>query len=271
MSTVTPKRDRTLGHVRFSSEIATLGVMSTITGQSLSGNETMVPLMPCLSVEDTRVFFESLGFRVTYAQTRPYPYLATEWGGVALHFGAPPKGLDPADNRGGALVMVDDVAPYHAAIVAAMRAKHGKVLATGVPRVTRLRTGASRFTLIDPSGNNVIFIRRDEPEELEYGGSAALAGLAKVLDNARIYSEFKDDDRAALRALMSGLRKHGGTATAVDRALAYATLIDLATALGEPERIPPWRAELDAIELTDDERTRVDTRLADATAQEPPD
>lgn len=236
----------------------------------ITGNETMVPLMPCLSVEDTRAFFESLGFRVTYAQTRPYPYLAVEWGGVMLHFGAAPKAMDPADNRGGALVMVDDVAPYHAAIVAAMRAAHGKVLSAGLPRVTRLRTGASRFTLVDPSGNNVIFIRRDEPVEVEYGGSAALTGLAKVLDNARIYSEFKEDDRAALRALMSGLRKHGATAPAVDRALAYATLIDLATALGEPERIPPWRAELAAIELTEEERAGIETRLADAAVQEPP-
>jgi hypothetical protein len=245
--------------------------MTRLVGMSMiTANETMVPLMPCLSVEDTQAFFESLGFRVTYSQARPYPYLAVEWGRVVLHFGAAPKALDPADNRNGALVMVDDVAPYHAAIVAAMRATHGKVLSAGQPRVTRLRTGASRFTLVDPSGNNVIFIRRDEPAELEYGGSAALAGLAKVLDNARIYRDFKNDDRAALRALMSGLRKHGATATAVERTLTYATLIDLATALGEPERIPPWRAELDAIELTDEERAEVETRLADAAAEEPP-
>jgi uncharacterized membrane-anchored protein len=42
----------------------------------------------------------------------------------------------------------------------------------------------------------------------------------------------------------------------VDRATAYATLIELATALDERERIPGLRADLEAVmtELGDDER-----------------
>jgi hypothetical protein len=42
-----------------------------------------------------------------------------------------------------------------------------------------------------PSGNSIIFIQRDEPTELEYGGSKQLQGLARVLDNVRILREFK--------------------------------------------------------------------------------
>lgn len=76
--------------------------------------------------------------------------------------------------------------------------------------MTRYRAGASRFSVVDPSGNTIIFIRRDEPAELEYGGSKRLQGLARVLDNARILREFKTDDLAAFRALNSGLRRHGG-------------------------------------------------------------
>ncbi|MDW5328297.1 hypothetical protein [Plantactinospora sp. KLBMP9567] len=71
----------------------------------------------------------------------------------------------------------------------------GKVLVKGLPRITRFRPGASRFTIVDPSGNSIVFIRRDEPQDLEYGGSKQLTGLAKVLDNARILREFKTDDR----------------------------------------------------------------------------
>jgi hypothetical protein len=223
-------------------------------------NETTVPLMQCASVEEMLAFYESLGFRATYKQSKPYVYLALEWSGIHLHFGPAPKGLDPArEESGGCLVMVDAVAAYHAVIVAAMRRVHGKVLSSGQPRITRYRPGASRFTLIDPSGNSIIFIQRDEPVELEYGGSKKLTGLAKVLDNVRILREFKNDDLQAFRALKSGMRRHGADAPAVERAIALGHLIDLATILGEPT--DPWAAELRGLELTPDDRQRVESEL----------
>lgn len=65
-------------------------------------NETTVPLMPCASVEEMLAFYESLGFRATYKQSKPYVYLALEWSGIHLHFGPAPKGLDPAREESGA-------------------------------------------------------------------------------------------------------------------------------------------------------------------------
>ncbi|MGN9787140.1 glyoxalase [Nonomuraea sp. ZG12] len=223
-------------------------------------NETMVPLMPCASVEETLAFYEALGFVATYKQSKPYVYLALEWSGVHLHFGPAPKGLDPArEESGGCLVMVDAVAPYHAAFVAAMRRTHGKVLSSGLPRITRYRPGASRFTLIDPSGNSIIFIQRDEPAELEYGGSKKLTGLAKVLDNARILREFKNDDLQAFRALKSGVRRHGADAPVAELAIALCLLIDLATVLGEPT--DPWATDLRDLELSPSDRQRIESEL----------
>jgi hypothetical protein len=220
----------------------------------------MVPLMPCASVEETLAFYEVLGFMATYKQSRPYVYLALEWSGVHLHFGPAPKGLDPArEESGGCLVMVDAVAPYHAAFVAAMRRAHGKVLGSGLPRITRYRPGASRFTLIDPSGNSIIFIQRDEPVELEYGGSKKLTGLAKVLDNARILREFKNDDLQAFRALKSGVRRHGADAPVAELGIALCHLIDLATALGEST--DPWATDLRGLELSPSDRQRIESEL----------
>ncbi|TPQ16520.1 glyoxalase [Streptomyces sporangiiformans] len=227
-------------------------------------NETTVPLMPCASVEETLEFYEALGFEATYKQSKPYVYLALRWSGFQLHFGPAPTGLDPAQEKSGScLVMVDAVAPYHAAFVAAMRRIHGKVLASGLPRITRYRTGASRFTLIDPSGNSIIFIQRDEPAELEYGGSKKLTGLAKALDNARILREFKNDDLHAFRALKSAVRRHGADSSVVERAIALCHLVDLATALGEPA--DPWLADLRGLELTPDDRRRVESELGHLT------
>lgn len=236
-----------------------------MTQTAIRANETTVPVLPCADAEETLAFYQALGFRVVHKQTRPYLYLALEWSGFAVHFGRPPQGHDPArQDGGGCLVLVDEVASYHAAFTRAMRAGYGKVLAKGLPRLTRFRPGQTRFTLIDPSGNSLIFIQRDEPAELEYGGSKELQGLARALDNARIFREFKNDDRAAFRTLSSALRRHGDSAPALDRALALATLIELATALNEQHRIPAWAGELEQIQLTDAERGRVADELRHA-------
>jgi hypothetical protein len=234
----------------------------------IRANETTVPMLPCVSSEETTAFYRALGFDVTYEMYKPYLYLVFAMSGFELHYKKAPEGIDPAnEDAGGCLVAVDDVASYHAAFTAAMRASYGKVLAKGLPRITRYRPGASRFTLLDPTGNSIIFIQRDEPEDLEYGGDKSLPPLRRALDSARIYREFKNDDKAAFRVVTSALRRHSGDAAPVDRAVAYATLIELATALDERERIPGLKADLEAVvaQLDDDERRLVadDLRLAD--------
>lgn len=230
----------------------------------IRANETTVPMLPCVSSEETTAFYRALGFEITYEMHKPYLYLMFAMSGFQLHYGKAPQGIDPADeDAGGCLVMVDDVAAYHAAFTAAMRKSYGKVLAKGLPRITRYRPGATRFTLVDPTGNSIIFIQRDEPEDLEYGGDKSLPPLRKALDNARIYREFKNDDKAAFRVVTSALRRHGDDSTPVDRAIAYATLIELATALDERERIPGLTADLEAVvtQLDDDERRLVSDEL----------
>ncbi|BCB76912.1 hypothetical protein GCM10022251_48350 [Phytohabitans flavus] len=237
---------------------------------SVQPNETTVPLLSCVAPEETLAFWRALGFATTYEQTKPYLYLAFRWSGFELHYGRAASGIDPAQEQtGGCLVMVDAVAPYHAAFTEAMRSTYGKVLAKGLPRITRYRPGASRFTVMDPSGNSIIFIQRDEPAELEYGGSKQLQGLARVLDNARILREFKHDDLAAFRALNSGLRRHGDSASTVDQAVALAVLIELSTALEQPERVPEWGARLSQLVLTAQERREVESAVADPTQLAP--
>ncbi|BCJ48223.1 hypothetical protein GCM10010168_25830 [Actinoplanes ianthinogenes] len=241
-----------------------------MTDERVESNETTVPLLPCTDPDQTLAFWRALGFRVTWEQQRPYLYLAFEWSGFALHYARAADGIDPAQERtGGCLVMVDAVAPYHARFTEGMRGAYGKVLSKGLPRITRFRAGASRFTVMDPSGNSIVFIRRDEPGDLEYGGSKKLTGLAKVLDNARILREFKTDDLAAFRALNSGLRRHGADAPAVEQAMALAALIELSTVLDEPEKVPEWGERLRRIGLGAADRARVTGFVADPGLIEP--
>lgn len=227
-------------------------------------DETVVPLLHCTAPEETLEFWRALGFTVTYEQKKPYLYLAFQWSGFALHYGRAAATVDPAgENTGGCLVMVGSVAAYHAAFTEGMRRAYGKVLSKGLPRITRHRPGASRFTVMDPSGNSIIFISREEPEEVEYGGSKKLDGLARVLDNARILRDFKNDDRAAYRALDSGLRRHGEAAPAVEQALALAGLVELATALGKTDQVPVWGTRLRDLTLTPEDRHRVRESVTD--------
>lgn len=221
---------------------------------------TTIPLLPCVDADRTVEFYTALGFTVGHRQDRPYLYLTLTLGDVELHFKEPAPGLDPTDElSGGSLVLVDDVRVFHRDFVTRLRTRHGRVLATGLPRLTRLRPGQTRFTVYDPSGNAVLFIDRDEPD-IEYGGSRELSGLARALDNVRIYRDFKNDDALAARALDVALDRHRGEAPRVDVARALADRAELAVALGE--RADGYRRDLAALNLTEAERGAVAAELA---------
>ncbi|WP_459546795.1 VOC family protein [Nocardia sp. X0981] len=230
--------------------------------------DTAVPVLPTHDLTRTLEFYATLGYTVTHEQSRPYAYGAVTAYDCDLHFHAAAPG-DEGGERTGCLVMVDDVAARHRAFTAALREKYGRVPARGSGRLTRLRPGQTRFSLIDPDGNWITYIERNEPPKLEYGGAAELTGLAKVLDNARILRDFKSDDRAAERALEAGLRRYGAEAGRLERARAHAALAELAIALGKPDKAAARRADLAALELTDAERGELadELRAADDLAE----
>src|SRR5690606_40293732 len=130
------------------------GRRNDVSEIAVQPNETTVPLMPCVSVEETLAFYEALGFQATYKQSKPYVYLALQWSGFQLHFGPAPKGLDPArEESGSCLVMVDAVAPHPAASLAAIRPARGKMLSSALPRTTRYPPRPPRSTPHAPTGN----------------------------------------------------------------------------------------------------------------------
>jgi catechol 2,3-dioxygenase-like lactoylglutathione lyase family enzyme len=230
-------------------------------------NETAFPMLPCADLDETLAFYRILGFTVTYEQRKPYIYGAVERGSFGLHFYSAPAGIDARTLASRCLIMVDDVASYHREFSAALRNHYGRIPAKGTPRITRFREGQSRFTVVDPTGTWVLYVQRDEPVELEYGGSKKLAGLAKVVDNARILRDFKNDDKAAARVLKVGLARHGAAAPAVDRVRALAALSEIAIATDQPERARENFAELQQIALSDEESALVadEIRLAKPT------
>jgi hypothetical protein len=215
---------------------------------------TSVPLLPCVHVDATIEFYGALGFDTADQQTKPYLYLAFSLADIQLHFTEPAPQLDPGDERsGGCLVFVDEVESHHRTFTDRLRAHYGRVPASGRPRLTRLRPGATRFKLCDPSGNSIVFIGRGEPD-IEYGGSSALSGLTKALDNVRIFRDFKDDDALAARALDTALRRHRDAAPRVEVARALLQRVELAIALDDAVTADVVQADVDAMALTADER-----------------
>ncbi|MEV6968330.1 glyoxalase [Hamadaea sp. NPDC051192] len=194
-----------------------------------------IPMLWSGNLTETLAFYRVLGYTVTYEMTRPYAYGVVERDGFQLHFGPTPKGVTAEEAYIGCLIMVDEVAAWHAEFKAALRGHYGRIPARGTPRITRFRPGQTRFTVVDPVGNSVIYIQQGEPD-LEYGGSTELTGLAKVLDNARIFRDYKNDDRNAIRVIETGLRRFGDTAPAADRERALAMLAELQPALDAPNQ-----------------------------------
>lgn len=213
---------------------------------------------------ETLDFYRTLGYTVTREMTRPYTYGEVWLDGIDLHFGPTPKDITAEQAYSGCLVMVDDVARWHAEFTAALRASYGRVPARGLPRITRFRPGQTRFTVVDPVGNSVIYLQHYIPK-LKYGGSQELSGLARALDNARNYREFRTDDDAAARILETGLRRHGATASPADRGQALAMLAEIAAAAGNSDRVAELVAEIDTLDLTEEDRAAIAVELQAVT------
>ncbi|MFY0539910.1 hypothetical protein [Nannocystis pusilla] len=112
-----------------------------------------------MSLPATLAFYRLLGFEVTYEQNRPYVYAATRRGGMEVHFMGI-KELDPKDAYSTCLVMVPEVEQLHATFADALRGGYGKLPIAGIPRITRMKPGQTRFTIVDVAGNSLVLSKR---------------------------------------------------------------------------------------------------------------
>lgn len=214
-------------------------------------DETAIPCLPCVSMTEALDFYRALGFEVTYQQKSPNEYAATKRGGFELHFYGL-KGLKSEECHSTCLVMIPDPEPLHKAFSEALRQKYGRFPVAGFPRITRFKSGQSRFTVVDPSGNSVIYIKRSAPE----GWSAEkLTGLAKAIETAAKLRDESGDDESAAKVLDVALARYPD-APPLDRARALAARAELAVSLGEADRLRAVRAELQGVPLSDEDREK---------------
>ncbi|MEV6633528.1 VOC family protein [Actinoplanes sp. NPDC051470] len=162
-------------------------------------NEVTVPLLPCRDVDEITAFYAVLGFRATYRQPG---YVALRRADLNLHFFVVPE-FEPETSYGSCLVLVDDIGALHRAFADGMRSAYGKVLVSGVPRMTRPRVRAAAlggFSIVDPAGNWIRVIAH---------GAERAPGprtvLARALEHAVVLADVQEDHGRAAAVLDGAL------------------------------------------------------------------
>ena len=226
-------------------------------------NEITVPLLPCRDIDDIVEFYGMLGFARTYYQALPNPYVALKREGIQLHFFGIPE-FNPEDSYGSCLVIVRDTGELYRAFAEGMRAARGKLLVSGIPRMTRPRKrknadNHSGFTVIDPGGNWIrIMAAKAEPDATE----AAPSKLARSLQSAVVMGDSHGFDVRAAQILDAALERDKDMASTTDLLEALAYRAELALRVDDTAGAAAALTRARAIKLSEGDRSKVAETLA---------
>lgn len=224
-------------------------------------NERMYPLLPCRDIDEAIAFYESIGFKKTYRQVRPNPSAVVALEDIQIHlFGM--EGFNPEDSYGSVIITVPDPDGLYHSFAAGLRKVHGKLLVSGIPRMTRPRKkfGTVRgFSVVDPGGNWLRIYKLGETEEKDSAEKAE--GLAQIIYVATRLGDARGDEALALKTLENGLTRFPDS-PAIDLAKAYLYRAELAIRTNDPELARSSLTKAQSLELTDDERVGLDEEFS---------
>ena len=233
-------------------------------------NERMYPCLPCVDLDESIAFYEALGYKRTYRQTRPNPYAVVALEDMHIHlFGI--EGFKAADSYATVIITVPDADSLYRDFAARLRAAFGKLPTVGVPRILRPRKKYGTvhgFSVVDPGGNWLrIYKLGDTQEEGKAEGLAGILSVATRLGDAR------GDEALALKTLESGLARFADAAP-LERARAYLYRAELAVRTRNLALAQASLAAVDELDLTEAERAALAEEyghVAALIAQEQPD
>lgn len=111
--------------------------------------ERSEPILPARSLDETRTFYEKLGFTPWFRGRGEFEYEIVSRGHLVVHFFAE-HGLTPGDNETSCYWRVKDADQFYEEWAAL------GLPSEGIPRLTApvdQPWGMREFTLVDPSGN----------------------------------------------------------------------------------------------------------------------
>lgn len=227
-------------------------------------NERTYPMLPCSDIDQAIEFYKALGFERTYRQLRPNPSAVVAREDIQIHlFGM--EEFNPADSYGSVIVVVPDPDALYHAFAAGLRAAYGKLPVAGIPRILRPRKkfGTVRgFSVVDVGGNWLRVYKSGDTEE-EANAEKATGLAQSVLVAARL-GDARGDEAAALKTLENGIARYGD-APALERAWALLYRAELAVRLDDHALAQSSLDGVQALALTDDERTAIAGDLAHTT------
>lgn len=173
-------------------------------------NERVYPLLPCADLDQTVIFYETLGFKRTYRQVRPNPYAVMAFEDIGIHlFGI--EGFNPEESYGSVIIAVPDPESLYREFAAKLRERFGKLPVAGIPRILRPRKKYGTvydFTVVDPGGNWLRISKSGDSEAKE-----KTEGLASIIEVAARLADAHGDDQLALKTLEGGLARFAHAAT----------------------------------------------------------
>jgi catechol 2,3-dioxygenase-like lactoylglutathione lyase family enzyme len=227
-------------------------------------NERMYPCLPCASLDESISFYEGLGFKTTYRQTRPNPYAVVGLEDIQIHlFGM--EGFNPADSYGSVIVAVPDPDGLYRAFATRLRERFGKLPVVGIPRILRPRKKygtVSGFSVVDPGGNWLRVYRLGDTEQEDSPDKAE--GLMQIVLVASRLGDAHGDEALALKTLENGIKRYA-EAPPLDRARAYLYRAQLAVRLNNHELAQSSLTAATSLALTDDERATIADEAAYVT------
>lgn len=224
-------------------------------------DEIAVPLLPCRSIDEMDEFYTMLGFTRTYYQLRPNPYVLLQREDLKLGFFEMPD-FKPEDSYGTCVVLVPDTGALFDAFAAGMRAAYGKLLVSGIPRMTRPRKrkndeNRSGFAVVDPGGNWIRIMAAGPVPATEAAGR-----LTTSLDRAVVMGDSHGKHVRAAEILDLALERDRDIATATELLEALAYRAELAVRAGDPVAAGAALARARALTLSAAERERHAATLA---------
>src|SRR3546814_17607754 len=117
----------------------------------------------------------------------------------------------------GCLVVVPAVEAVYREFTATFKEKLGRIPHSGIPRISRMKPGTTRFTLTDVSGNSMIFVDAESEEnDQETRAKAAdknKSTMQKAVAIAIPFLAYKDNDQGAAsrKSVVKGKRVHNPT------------------------------------------------------------
>ena len=221
--------------------------------------EITVPLLPCRDIDEIVEFYGMLGFTKTYYQRLPNPMVALKREDINLQFFGMPEEFKPEDSYGSCLVIVHDTWELYRAFADGMRAAHGKLLVSGIPRMTRPRQrknadNFSGFSVIDPGGNWIrIMAAKAEPGATE----AVQSKLAKSFASAIVMGDSHGFDERAAQILDGALQRSADTASATELLEALAYRAELALRLDDAGGASDALTRARSLKLSEGDRHKV--------------